>query len=230
MKMRKRAPLKIISRLLMGVIIIGGFIFSVDLLNKMNEPCYNGCTSDDSSHIMEKEITDYKLAIFKTEVEEAKILIAEEKERKRLADIEAKKVAELDAKRIAKQKAKAEAEKKEKEKYVAISRGNKAQGNWIVFEATHYSAFCNTGCTGVTALGWNVKNTIYHNGLRVIAVDPSTIPLGSLVEVKTSYGSFKALAGDTGGDINKYRIDILVENDTVANRLGREKVQVRLIK
>lgn len=121
-------------------------------------------------------------------------------------------------------------EEEVKKKQVVVSRGDDSSSDWIVYEATHYSSYCDTGCTGITAIGYDVRNTIYEQGYRVIAVDPRHIKLGSLVEVKTSYGSFKALAGDTGGAIKGHKIDILVENDTVANRLGREKVQVRIIK
>lgn len=163
---------------------------------------------------------EYMKGIERRKVELAKIV-----EEKRLAEIERIRLAELEAKRIAKQKEKEEAKKKQ-----TVSRGEQSSSNWVVFEATHYSAFCNTGCTGVTALGWNVKNTIHYNGYRVIAVDPSKIKLGSLVEVQTSYGTFKALAGDTGGAIKGFKIDILVKSDNVAYQLGREKVQVRVLK
>src|SRR5690606_1324618 len=45
------------------------------------------------------------------------------------------------------------------------------------FEATFYTAFCPTGCTGITATGIDVRNTIYYEGKRIIAVDPKVIPL-----------------------------------------------------
>lgn len=144
-------------------------------------------------------------------------------------ELKEKRQAELIAKREANNKEKMEQQKNQTQ-VASISRGQASNQNWIVFEATHYSAFCNTGCTGITALSWDVRNTIYHNGFRVIAVDPNVIPLGSLVEVKAPYGSFKALAGDTGGAIDGKLIDILVKNDNVANRLGRIKVQIRIIK
>ena len=189
--------------------------------------CYSDCNEvvkvplDDTKSL--EEINEYKLANFKRILEETKLQIEEDKriaEEKRLADIEAQ--------RIAKQKADEEA-KKQKERSVVVSRGSQSNEEWTVYEATHYSPHCNTGCIGVTKLGWDVSNTIYHDGYRVIAVDPNKIKLGSLVEVQTSYGTFKALAGDTGGAIKGYRIDILVENDDVAYELGREKVQVRVI-
>src|SRR5690625_1824147 len=68
------------------------------------------------------------------------------------------------------------------------------------FEATYYTAFCPTGCTGVTATGIDVSNSIYHEGKRIIAVDPSVIPLGAIVKVTTPNKSFEAVAADTGGD------------------------------
>lgn len=85
------------------------------------------------------------------------------------------------------------------------------------FEITAYTAFCDTGCIGITKEGWNVKdNTIDH---RVIAVDPTVIPLGSIVEVG-SFGLFNAV--DTGGAIKGKRIDILVHNTSYAFKVGRQ--------
>lgn len=99
------------------------------------------------------------------------------------------------------------------------------------YEATFYTAFCPTGCTGVTATGVDVSNTIYHKGKRVIAVDPSVIPLGSHVKVTLSNGeSFEATAQDTGGAIKGKRIDILVASRDEAYRYGRQTVTVEIIK
>ena len=99
------------------------------------------------------------------------------------------------------------------------------------FEATFYTAFCPTGCTGVTATGVDVRNTIYHAGKRIIAVDPNVIPLGSLVRVTLKDGtSFEATAQDTGGAIKGNRIDILVDNRDEAYRLGRQSVKVEILK
>ena len=98
------------------------------------------------------------------------------------------------------------------------------------FEATFYTAFCPTGCIGVTATGIDVSNTIYHEGKRIIAVDPSVIPLGTHVKVILENGdSFEATAQDTGGDIKGGRIDILVESREEAYRLGRQSAKVEAI-
>jgi len=106
---------------------------------------------------------------------------------------------------------------------------NKQVGAGKTFEATFYTAFCPTGCTGVTATGIDVSNTIYHEDKRIIAVDPNVIPLGSHVRVTLEDGtSFEATALDVGGDIQGNRIDILVKTREEAYRLGRQKVRVEV--
>lgn len=99
----------------------------------------------------------------------------------------------------------------------------------IAVEATYYTAFCDTGCTGITATGIDVSGGIMHNGLRIIAVDPAVIPLGSVVEVNAGGATFKALAGDTGGAIKGNRIDILVATKNEARQLGRTSATVRIL-
>src|SRR5699024_11401648 len=60
----------------------------------------------------------------------------------------------------------------------------------ISVEATFYTAFCDTGCTGVTATGYDVSATTDSpEGYRVSSVDPSLIPLDSVVEVTLGNGN-----------------------------------------
>lgn len=99
----------------------------------------------------------------------------------------------------------------------------------MTMEATAYTAHCNTGCTGVTATGVDVTGGIYHEGKRVIAVNPSQIPLGSTVRVKAEGQSFEAKAIDTGGDVGFGRIDILVESTEGAVEFGRQNAEVTVI-
>lgn len=107
---------------------------------------------------------------------------------------------------------------------------NNQVGAGKTFEATFYTAFCPTGCTGITATGVDVSNTIYHEGKRIIAVDPSVIPLGSHVKVTLAGGmSFEATAQDKGGDIKGNRIDILVASRDEAYRLGRQSAKVDIL-
>lgn len=99
------------------------------------------------------------------------------------------------------------------------------------FEATYYDAYCGT-CGewgGITATGDDISNSIYVRGKRVVAVDPAQIPLGSTVKVTTPHETFEALALDTGGDITHGRIDILVESEAEAYRLGRHNVTVEIL-
>lgn len=105
-----------------------------------------------------------------------------------------------------------------------------SQGRQLNVEATAYTAFCDTGCTGVTATGIDVSNTIYKDGKRIIATDPSVLPLGSNVIVTTADGnSFEAVAADTGGDIRGNRIDILVNSVDEALKFGRQSVNIEII-
>lgn len=105
------------------------------------------------------------------------------------------------------------------------------KADWLTFEATAYVALCDSGCTGITATGYDVRNTIYSpKGYRVIAVDPSVVPLGALVEVRLSSGeTFKARASDTGGAIKGRRIDLLIGTVKEARAFGRQSVKVRIL-
>ena len=101
---------------------------------------------------------------------------------------------------------------------------------WQTFEATAYIALCNTGCTGITKTGIDVRNTITHKGKRIIAVDPSVVPLGSTVEIRLDDGkTIDAIAEDTGGDIKGHRIDLLVSTESIARKFGRQDVKLRII-
>jgi 3D (Asp-Asp-Asp) domain-containing protein len=101
---------------------------------------------------------------------------------------------------------------------------------WITFEATAYVALCDTGCTGITKTGVDVRNTTTHEGKRVIAVDPSVIPLGSSVEIRLVDGTIiKATAQDTGGAIRGNRLDLLVSTEDKAWQFGRQTVQLRIM-
>ncbi|WP_240909146.1 3D domain-containing protein [Bacillus paralicheniformis] len=107
----------------------------------------------------------------------------------------------------------------------------KVESAWKTFEATAYTAFCAEGCTGITKTGVDVSHSIYYEGARVIAVDPSVIALGSTVEVRLADGSsFRAKAIDTGGAIKGARLDLLVASESDAVQFGRQSVELRVIK
>lgn len=91
----------------------------------------------------------------------------------------------------------------------------------ITVKSTAYTASC-PGCSGVTATGINLDQ---NPNEKVIAVDPSVIPLGSKVYVP-GYGY--AIAGDTGGAINGNRIDVYFHSRSEALNWGVKTIQIRV--
>lgn len=99
------------------------------------------------------------------------------------------------------------------------------------FDVTYYSAYDGTQ-VGITRGGTNMANGNIHtsDGYRIIAVDPNTIPFGSIVRVTTSHGeSFMAKADDTGGKIKGNKIDIAVSSPEEAFSLGRGTATVEIV-
>lgn len=104
------------------------------------------------------------------------------------------------------------------------SRGESAVAREFYVEATGYVAMCDTGCTGITATGIDLRNQPH---LKVIAVDPRVIPLGSKVWVE-GYGY--AIAGDTGGAIKGNKIDLHMPTTEAAWAWGRKTVKIKILK
>lgn len=102
------------------------------------------------------------------------------------------------------------------------SRGSVTSGEELTVTATAYTPYC-TGCSGVTATGINLRN---NPDLKVIAVDPSIIPLGTKVYVE-GYGY--AIAGDTGGAIKGNKIDVFFPTKSQAYNWGRKTVKIRIL-
>lgn len=102
------------------------------------------------------------------------------------------------------------------------STGSEASGKEMTVTATAYTAYCN-GCSGVTATGIDLRS---NPGMKVIAVDPSVIPLGSKVYVE-GYGT--AIAGDTGGAIKGNKIDIFMPDKSAATQFGRKTVKIKVL-
>ncbi|MBY7144866.1 LysM peptidoglycan-binding domain-containing protein [Virgibacillus sp. NKC19-3] len=100
--------------------------------------------------------------------------------------------------------------------------GQKADGETISVSATAYTANCD-GCSGLTSTGIDLNA---NPDKKVIAVDPSVIPLGSEVYVE-GYGH--AVAGDVGGAINGNKIDVHVSSDEEASDWGVRTVDVTIV-
>ncbi|WP_342513920.1 ubiquitin-like domain-containing protein [Sporosarcina sp. FSL K6-1522] len=108
---------------------------------------------------------------------------------------------------------------------VSVSRDNSsapAGGKEFYVTATAYTAYCN-GCSGITAAGIDIRS---NPNIKVIAVDPKVIPLGSKVWVE-GYGY--AIAGDTGGAIKGMKIDLLYPTKEAAYKFGRRQVKIKVI-
>jgi 3D (Asp-Asp-Asp) domain-containing protein len=92
----------------------------------------------------------------------------------------------------------------------------------ITVRATAYTADCQ-GCIGITATGVDLKA---NPDAKVVAVDPSVIPLGSKVYVE-GYGY--ATAEDTGSAIKGNRVDIFIPNEQDALNWGVKNVKVQVL-
>lgn len=96
------------------------------------------------------------------------------------------------------------------------------EGKTVAVSATAYTAKCD-GCSGVTASGVDLNA---NPNAKVIAVDPSVIPLGSEVYVE-GYGY--ATAADTGGAIQGNKIDLHVPTKDEAYSWGVRTVKVTIL-
>jgi 3D (Asp-Asp-Asp) domain-containing protein/uncharacterized protein YabE (DUF348 family) len=85
--------------------------------------------------------------------------------------------------------------------------------------ATAYDPHCY-GCSGITAIGLPA-------GYGVVAVDPRVIPLGTRLYIQ-GYGP--AIAGDTGGAIKGYRIDLGFNSYASAIDFGERPVRVYVLR
>ncbi len=74
-----------------------------------------------------------------------------------------------------------------------------------------------------TSLGYNIKE---NPNMKLIAVDPSVIPLGSRVWVE-GYG--EAIAGDVGSAIRGHKIDVLMPTKAAALSWGRRTVKIIIL-
>lgn len=110
--------------------------------------------------------------------------------------------------------------KKTEEKPEPAKTENSSSSKTIVVSATGYSTQ-QAGLSTHTATGIDLRVNS-----RVIAVDPSVIPLGSKVEIP-GYGVF--IAGDTGGAIKGNKIDIHFTTVQQALNWGRRTITIKIL-
>ncbi|MBK5491562.1 SH3 domain-containing protein [Bacillus sp. TH13] len=171
--------------------------------------------------------------IAKAKEEEKAREIAKAKEEEKAREI-AKAKEEEKAREIAKAKAKEEekareiAKAKEEERAKEVSQNNiQSAKRELTVVATAYTADpSENGTYGgrvLTAMGHDLTA---NPNMRIIAVDPKIIPLGSKVWVE-GYG--EAIAGDTGSAIKGNRIDVLMGSKSKAMNWGRKTVKVKIL-
>lgn len=103
-----------------------------------------------------------------------------------------------------------------------VSRGTDNVSKEFTVSSTAYTAHCN-GCSGYTATGINLRA---NPNIKVIAVDPRVIPLGTKVYVE-GYGY--AVAADTGSSIKGNKIDVFFATKAEAYRWGRKTVKIKIL-
>ncbi|MDR4453587.1 cell wall-binding protein EntB [Bacillus tropicus] len=170
--------------------------------------------------------------------EEAKVQeVAKAKEEAKAQEI-AKAKEEAKAQEIAKAKEEAKAQeiakaKEEEKAREALKVKEQSKNNIqsakreLTVVATAYTADpSENGTYGgrvLTAMGHDLTA---NPNMRIIAVDPKVIPLGSKVWVE-GYG--EAIAGDTGSAIKGNRIDVLMGSKSKAMNWGRQTVKVKIL-
>ena len=119
--------------------------------------------------------------------------------------------------------------KEESVKVLATYKGN----------ITAYGPDC-VGCSGITASGYKVKNTIYYNDkeygkIRIIAADKS-LPFGTIVRIsdlKMFDEPIIAIVLDRGGAIgfnkNVY-FDLLYKNEKSTYSFGKQKATFEILR
>ncbi|MEH6845123.1 enterotoxin [Bacillus thuringiensis] len=169
--------------------------------------------------------------IAKAKEEERAREIAKAKEEEKAREI-AKAKEEEKAREIVKAKeeerAREIAKAKEEERAKEVSKNNiQSAKRELTVVATAYTADpSENGTYGgrvLTAMGHDLTA---NPNMRIIAVDPKVIPLGSKVWVE-GYG--EAIAGDTGSAIKGNRIDVLMGSKSKAMNWGRKTVKVKIL-
>ncbi|HFK1685833.1 cell wall-binding protein EntB [Bacillus paranthracis] len=158
--------------------------------------------------------------------EEAKAReIAKAKEEAKAREI-AKAKEEAKAREIAKAKEEAKAREALKAKEESKNNAQSAKRELTVVATAYTADPSENGTYGgrvLTAVGHDLTA---NPNMRIIAVDPKVIPLGSKVWVE-GYG--EAIAGDTGSAIKGNRIDVLMGSKSKAMNWGRQTVKVKIL-
>lgn len=177
-----------------------------------------------------QKVTKPKEEVKVQEVTKAKEEVKVQEVAKAKEDVKAQEEAKAKEEAKAREIAKAKEEEKAREiaKAKEESKNNiQSAKRELTVVATAYTADPNeNGTYGgrvLTAMGHDLTD---NPNMRIIAVDPKVIPLGSKVWVE-GYG--EAIAGDTGSAIKGNRIDVLMGSKSKAMNWGRQTVKVKIL-
>ena len=188
----------------------------------------------DSIQVLKQNLANNKEALFAIHEQESKIQQLSDNpeptthhspEEKKTEEVvrETKQVSSIEAKASNAAnniESKGTTETSSKSQNVSNEVKSTSSGKEFAAEATAYS-YKQPGLSNFTAMGIDLRSNP-----NVIAVDPSQIPLGTLVEVP-GYGI--AIAGDTGGDIKGNRIDLHFPEVQQAMDFGRQKITIQVM-
>lgn len=241
---------KVATVLVGTLIVIAGILFQASQIAYLKEEIED--SKKDIQNLKEEQIinmdenkalseeldvleSDYRESLEEIESFEESIIEKDNEIEKLEKDLLSKKEKEAEEARLAKlEKAKVKGLKDDKsgissKKNVATASSSRApMGDYTV---TSYAIGDGYTPGTVTANGTDVSNTIYSpEGYRVIAVDPSVIPMNSIVEVTLNGSTFLAKACDTGSAIKGKKIDLLVSNPAKARSNGIMKASLKRVK
>ncbi|WP_146876816.1 3D domain-containing protein [Bacillus subtilis] len=177
----------------------------------------------------EEYLTEHGITpIIKTEVKEKVVY----KERVVYVDRDTKETVKTEVKDIPKNETKQVTKAEPKKESQPVS--NQSQN----FEFTAYSHEPSEAQSHryngkiVTATGKDVTDSIYYQGYRILAVNPSVIPYGSILSVSVNGQSFKGIALDTGGAIlsRSNRIDLMVTDTNEAMGFGVQQGNISYVR
>ena len=204
------------------------------LLKKQRDLQTESTLYADSIQVLKQNLANNKEALFAIHEQESKVQQLSEKteptthhapEEKKKEEVvqETKQVSSTEVKSSTienKIESKSSTETSPKSQAVSNEVKSTSSGKEFAAEATAYS-YKQPGLSNYTAMGIDLRSNP-----NVIAVDPSQIPLGTLVEVP-GYGV--AIAGDTGGDIKGNRIDLHYPEVQQAMDFGRRKITIKVM-
>jgi len=100
--------------------------------------------------------------------------------------------------------------------------------DWRLFEVTAYTQN-DEGVNNITSIGINL-NKEWVNYFNIVAVDPLTVPYGSIVIIRLENGELlPGIAGDCGGAIKGKKLDLYVDSLEEAFDFGRQELEVAVI-